>query len=164
MVGLPKKAFPRFAAGLFSALLLVSGLVLSPTLVHAQEKTAKSETPSEDVLGEFVVTGTVQEHIPKIAILPSLAPAYEDVVVRSVVRRDLELSGMFRIIEDKDAPPGTYGFNDPVDVEAWQSLGAEAIVKVDARNHESGKTELLGLAYFPSSGKAPVYETKIVVS
>lgn len=142
--------------------VVLTFLFSHPGSAFAQEKAA--QTPSEDVLGEFVVTGTVQEHIPKIAILPSLAPDYVDVVIRSVVRRDLELSGMFRIIDDKNAPAGTYGFHDPVDVGAWQSLGAEAIVKVAARELENGKVELLGLAYFPNSGKEPVYETKIVVS
>ncbi len=135
------------------------------TIAAAQESTANknSKTPNEDVLGEIVVTGSVKEHVPTIAILPSLSPALEDVIVRSVVRKDLELSGMFQLIDDKKAPPGTYGFNDPVDVEAWQSLGAEAIVKVAARNHKSGRIEVLGLAYFPSAGKEPVYETKLVV-
>lgn len=118
---------------------------------------------SGDVLGEFIVTGNVQERVPKIAILPSLSPALEDVIVRSVVRRDLELSGMFDVITDDKAPPGNYDFEDPVDVAAWQSLGAEAIVKVAARDAADGRIEVLGLAYFPSAGKKPVYQTKIVV-
>lgn len=133
---------------------------VSSDVLQAQEEA----TPSEDVLGEFIVTGNAKEHIPKIAILPSLAPALEDVIVRSVVRRDLELSGMFRIIPDEKAPAGTYSFHDPVDVETWQSLGAEAIVKVAARNAEGGKIEVLGLAYFPSAGPKPVYETKLIVA
>jgi TolB protein len=151
---------------------LATALALSATSLTAwgdgpdkpsATKKAEAPAPSEDVLGEFVVTGTVAEHIPKIAILPSLSPALEDVIVRSVVRRDLELSGMFRIIADKNAPPGTYGFSDPVDVKAWQSMGAEAVVKVAARNHESGRIEVLGLAYFPSAGAKPVYKTKLLV-
>ncbi len=116
-----------------------------------------------DVLGEFIVTGTVTEHIPKIAILPSLSPALEDVIVRSVVRRDLELSGMFDVIADEKAPAGDYDFEDPVDVQAWQNLGAEAIVKVAARSTKDGRIEVLGLAYFPSVGRKPVYQTKLVV-
>lgn len=146
----------------------------TPLTAAAQETPAKAPaTPAspgnvppanEDVLGEFVVTGTAQEHVPKIAILPSLSPALEDVIVRSVVRRDLDLSGMFRVIEDDKAPAGTYGFDDPVDVAAWQALGAEAIVKVAAQNAPGGMIEVLGLAYFPSAGRNPVYETKIVVS
>jgi TolB protein len=119
--------------------------------------------PDEDLLGEIIVTGKVQKHVPKIAVLPSLSPAYEDVVVRSVVRRDLEISGLFRVIPDDTAPTGTYGFNDPVDVGAWQSLGAEAIVKVAAREKAGDKIEVLGLAYFPSAGVEPVYKTKLVV-
>lgn len=152
---------------LWTARLLACTLALCASTLsgsaRAQEKKSDGAVPNEDVLGEFVVTGTVKEHVPKIAILPSLSPALEDVIVRSVVRRDLELSGMFRIIDDKDAPPGTYGFNDPVDVEAWQSLGAEAVVKVAARDAPGGKIEVLGLAYFPSAGKKPVYETKLTV-
>lgn len=124
---------------------------------------AKETARDESVLGEFVVTGVVQEHIPKIAILPSHSPAIEDVVVRSVVRRDLEITGFFDVIPDQKAPPGVYGFGDPVNVGAWQSLGAEAIVKVAAREHSKNKIEVLGLAYFPSAGAAPVYETKLVV-
>ncbi len=145
------------------------GLLLAlahPSSLHAAEddKTSSSApVPNEDVLGEFVVTGKVTEHIPKIGILPSLSPAFEDVIVRSVVRRDLELSGMFEVIEDKKAPPGAYGFEDKVDVGAWQSLGAEAVVKVAARNAAGGRIEVLGLAYFPSAGTKPVYETKLVV-
>lgn len=129
--------------------------------------TTSAETPppppDESVLGEFVVTGVVQEHIPKIAVLPSHSPAMEDVVVRSVVRRDLEISGFFEVIADKDAPSGRYGFTDSVDVKAWQGLGAEAIVKVAAREAAGGKIEVFGIAYFPSAGKEPVYETKVVV-
>jgi len=138
---------------------------LSATAYAQSATTADPSEPkaSGDVLGEFIVTGTVQEHVPKIAILPSLSPALEDVIVRSVVRRDLELSGIFDVIPDEKAPPGNYDFEDPVDVGAWQSLGAEAIVKVAARTTPDGRIEVLGLAYFPSVGKKPVYETKIVV-
>ncbi len=81
-----------------------------------------------------MVTGTnTQEHIPKIAVLPSLSPDLEDVIVRGVVRRDIELTGMFDVITDAKAPPGMYGFEEPVDVDAWRKLGAESIVKVAAR-------------------------------
>ncbi|MFO0572206.1 MAG: AraC family ligand binding domain-containing protein [Polyangiaceae bacterium] len=54
------------------------------------------------------------------------------------------------------APAGLYGFDDPVDVEAWKKLGAEAIVKAAARKHASGKIEVFGLAYFLNVGKDPV--------
>lgn len=140
----------------------LSGLVLVAPGTSARAQTS-APPADESVLGEFVVTGVVQEHVPKIAVLPSHAPAIEDVVVRSVVRRDLEISGFFDVIPDSKAPNGRYGFTDPVDVGAWQSLGAEAIVKVAARDADKGKIEVLGIAYFPSAGKEPVYETKLTV-
>jgi len=134
--------------------------MLMTSAVHAQEGPKK---PDESVLGEFVVTGVVQEKIPKIAILPSLSPDLEDVVVRSVVRRDFELTGMFDVIDDAKAPPGLYGFDDPVDIDAWRKLGPEAIVKVAARKHKSGKVQVFGLAYFLSVGKDPVYQKTLLV-
>ncbi|HOU91578.1 MAG TPA: tolB protein [Polyangiaceae bacterium] len=127
--------------------------------------TAQPAPPAdESVLGELVVTGHVKEHVTRLAVLPSLAPDLEDVVVRSVVRRDLELSGMFDIIPEKDAPPGLYGFDDPVDVAAWRARGAEVIVKVAARRHTGNKVQVLGLAYFLNVGSDPVYEKKLVVT
>src|SRR5690606_4769777 len=99
------------------------------TLIASASQAQQAKKPDESLLGEFVVTGVTQEHIPKIAILPSLAPDMEDVVVRSVVRRDFELTGMFDVIDDTKAPPGLYGFDDPVDIDAWRKLGPEAIVK-----------------------------------
>jgi TolB protein len=141
--------------------LAILTLLLSSVAVA---ETSATTPQSPDVLGDIVVTGTSKEHIPKIAVLPSTSPAYEDVIVRGVVRRDLEISGFFKVISDKDAPPGSYRFTDPVDVEAWQSKGAEAIVKVAAREAEKGKIEVIGIAYFPAEGPDPVYESKLTVS
>jgi TolB protein len=121
---------------------------------------ATPATPNEASLGEFVVTGIKVEHVTKLAVQPSLAPDLEDVIVRSVVRRDLELSGMFELIADKKAPPGSYQFEDPVDIDAWKKLGAEVIVKVAARKLPTGKVEVFGLAYFPEHGKEPVFERR----
>lgn len=138
----------------------VAALALSCATAAAQE--AK---PDESVLGEFVVTSsaTANEHVPKIAVLPSLSPDMEDVVVRGTVRRDLELTGLYDLIPDAKAPAGLYGFDDAVDVDAWKKLGAEAIVKAAARKHASGKIEVFGLAYFLNVGKDPVYEKKLLV-
>jgi TolB protein len=122
--------------------------------------------PDETALGELVIPiGTTgQIPLPKIAVLPSLSPDYEDVIVRSVVRRDIELTGLFEVIPDSKAPPGLYGFDDPIDVDAWRKVGAEDIVKVSARKHPSGKIEVLGVAYFIKDSKDPVYQKKLVVN
>jgi TolB protein len=121
--------------------------------------------PDESALGELLVTGRkAEEKLPRIAILPSLSPDLEDVIVRGVVRRDFELTGMFDVIQDSKAPSGLYGFDDPIDIDAWRGLGAEAIVKVAARADSTpGKIQVLGIAYFLNVGKEPVYQKKIVV-
>ena len=84
----------------------------------AQTVVPEPPPPDESVLGELLITGDVSEHVTPLAVLPSLSPDLEDVIVRSVVRRDFELTGMFNVIQDEKAPEGLYGFNDPVDIKA----------------------------------------------
>jgi len=144
------------------ALVGMASSVLATSAAQAQAP-APAKKPNEDLLGEFVVTGVQQEQLPKIAILPSLSPDLEDVVVRSVVRRDFELTGMYEVLDDAKAPAGLYGFDDPVDIEAWRKLGPESIVKVAARKHSSGKIQVYGIAYFLSVGKDPVYQKTLLV-
>ncbi|HEX2870636.1 MAG TPA: tolB protein [Polyangiaceae bacterium] len=119
--------------------------------------------PDESVLGEMIITSSTVEKLPRIAVLPSLSPDYEDVIVRGVVRRDFELTGLFDVIPDEKAPPGMYGFEDAVDVDAWRKLGAEAIVKVAARRVGTDQIQVFGLAYLMSSGKKPVFEKSLTV-
>jgi TolB protein len=139
--------------------VILAGLGLSA------EAAADAPAPpaDESVLGEMIVSGTTVEKLPRIAILPSLSPDYEDVVVRGVVRRDFELTGLFDVIPDDKAPAGMYGFEDPVDIDAWRKLGAEAIVKVAARKVAADQIQVFGLAYLMSAGKSPVYEKKLTV-
>ena len=118
--------------------------------------------PNEAELGNLVITGHKLDKLPRIAVLPSLAPDLEDVMVRSVVRHDIELTGMFDVIKDADAPPGMYSFDDAVDIDAWKKLGAEAIVKVAARA-KNKKVEVFGIAYFLNVGKEPVYQKKLTI-
>jgi TolB protein len=124
---------------------------------------APAAPPDETVLGEIPVTGSSSEHVIKLAILPSLSPDMEDVVLRGVVRRDFEISGMFDVIADSKAPAGMYGFDDPVDIAAWKKIGAEVVVKLAARKKDAKNVEVLGLAYFLTHGQDPVYQKKLVV-
>lgn len=137
----------------------------SPAPAAPAAPPADAPTADESALGNLLITGTQVEKLPKIAVLPSLAPDPEDVHVRSVVRRDIELTGMFELIPDSKAPTSFYSFDEPVDVPAWQALGAEAIVKVAARpkKGDKDKVEVFGLAYFLNVGKEPVYQKKFVV-
>lgn len=145
-----------------SLTLGLSALAFS-AVTTAQSAAPSTPLPDEHLLGDLVISGTQVEHVTKLAVLKSFSPDYEDVVIRSVVRHDLELSGMFDVIADGKAPPGNYEFDDPVDLPAWQKLGAEVIVKVAARKTTEGKVEVFSLAYFLDVGKIPVYERRIVV-
>jgi TolB protein len=161
--------FVRFRAlvvlGVFSALLGASDVRAeqpAPAAAPAAPATAPA-TPNEAELGNLVITGHSAEKLPRIAVLPSLSPDLEDVIVRSVVRHDIELTGMFDIIKDADAPTGMYSFDDPVDIDAWKKLGAEAIVKVAARTRGKKQVEVYGIAYFLNVGKDPVYQKKLTI-
>ena len=144
----------------------ILGLVGLACSVIASSALAEPAAPQvdESALGEILVTGSqASEKLPRIAVLPSLSPDYEDVVVRGVVRRDFELTGLFDVISDDKAPAGMYGFEDAVDVDAWRKLGAEAIVKVAARKVGADQIQVFGLAYLVSNGKKPVFEKNLTV-
>ena len=104
-----------------------AALALSASSVALAEPAAPAPAPAsppdESALGELVITGHKLDKLPRIAILPSLSPDLEDVMVRSVVRHDIELTGMFDVVKDADAPPGLYGFDDPVDVAFGDHAG-----------------------------------------
>jgi TolB protein len=139
-------------------------LALSLLVPAAARADNPAPPPDEKVLGEILVTGSqATEKLPRIAVLPSLSPDYEDVIVRGVVRRDFELTGLFDVISDDKAPAGMYGFDDAVDIDAWRKLGAEAIVKVAARKSGTDQIQVFGVAYLVSSGKKPVFEKTFTV-
>jgi TolB protein len=144
-------------------LLLLTLLTVSvTTLARAQ---APAPPPNEAVLGVVPVVDDGKDGVKpiKLAILPSLSPDLEDVIVRSVVRRDLELTGLFDVIDDAKAPTGMYGFDDPVNIDAWRNLGAEVIVKVAAKMDKQDRAKIFGLCYFLNVGKDPVYKKSILV-
>jgi TolB protein len=143
----------------FKLLLAITPLTFAATATAEVPAAA----PDESVLGEMIITSSTVEKLPRIAVLPSLSPDYEDVIVRGVVRRDFELTGLFDVIADDKAPAGMYGFEDAVDVDAWRKLGAEAIVKVAARKIDGDQIQVFGLAYLMSNGKKPVFEKNLTV-
>jgi TolB protein len=145
--------------------LFTTGLVASSLLTRtAAAQEFKVPNADETQLGELLITGGEEDNRPFLAVLPSLSPDLEDVIVRGVVRRDLELTGLYRLLDDKVAPSGLYGFDDPVDVKAWRSAGAQVVVKVAARKQANGQVQVSGLAYLLASGEQPVYQKTITVT
>src|SRR6188472_3950056 len=100
-------SFVRFRA-------LVALGVLSLLAFASEVRAEQPAPPNEAELGNLVITGHSAEKLPRIAVLPSLSPDLEDVIVRSVVRHDIELTGLFDVISDSKAPIGLYGFDDSI--------------------------------------------------
>src|SRR5262245_30949324 len=101
------------------------GVVLATSAVLAQTPSTEPSNPDE-LLGQITVVAGAVRPLPKIGILPSLSSDMEDVTIRGVVRRDLDLCGEFEVLPDSAAPEGLYLSDSPVDVTAWGAKGVEA--------------------------------------
>jgi TolB protein len=147
------------------AALAFAALSIVPRHASSQAPAPAADKPPspEDLLGNIVVVAGAGRPLPKIAVLPSLASDMEDVTIRSVVRRDLDLCGEFELLADSQAPDGLYLADSPVDVKAWSGKGVEAVVKVSGKSLGNGKAELRGQAYFVSRGGAPVLDKALQV-
>jgi TolB protein len=152
----------RLTHPLASAVALLALASAAPSLAQTPAPAAAAPDPN-DVLGNIVVVAGAGRPLPKIAILPSLAADAEDVTLRSVVRRDLDLTGEFEVLPDSAAPEGLYLADSPVDVKAWSGKGVEALVKVTGRRLDKDRAELRGLVYFLKRGDAPVLDRRFAV-
>lgn len=112
---------------------------------------AASAGPSEDLLGTVEVNGSAEglPPLPKLALVPIVTTGTADSLVNVVVRRDLELSGQFEVLDDASAPPGPFTHTSPVDLDAWRGAGAETVVRVFAQPAagDSAKTEVVADAF-----------------
>ncbi|MBI4700993.1 MAG: PD40 domain-containing protein [Deltaproteobacteria bacterium] len=144
--------------------LACAAALADPVLRAAWAQGAQEQPPNpNDILGNLVVVAGATRPLPKIAVVPSLASNIEDVTLRSVVWRDLDLCGEFEVLPDSEAPEGSYLSGAAVDVKAWARKGVEAVVKVAGTKLDSGKIELASLAYFVTSGGRPVFEQRLEV-
>lgn len=139
---------------LFAALALSVGSRASP-----QDR--PGQAPAEDPLGNLVVTPGVGRPLPKLGVVPSISPDFADVLLRSVVQRDLDLCGEFDVMPDKAAPDGAYSSDPVVDTEAWGKKGAEAVVRVTATTAPAtGEVSILAQAFLVDKGSTPVFDWK----
>ena len=145
-----------------SAFLIAFAAAIASSLALADNKAPKAEAILENLV---VASGPKQQRpLPRIGVVPSLERNIEDVTLRNVVRRDLDLSGEFRVIPDEQAPEGLYLSTSPVKVAEWKKKGAEAIVKVSGKRLADGKVELRVVACLTAIGDKPVYEKKFEVA
>ena len=109
------------------------------------------EQPNEDILGTVEVNGSGGglPPLPKMAVVPIVTTGTADSVVNLVVRRDMELSGQFEVLDENSSPPGPFTHSSPVDLVEWRALGAEYVLRVYSQPapNDSAKTELIGDAY-----------------
>ncbi len=139
-------------------------LALALTRFAGAEVPAADKPPNpEDLLGNMVVTAGAGRPLPKIGIQPSLAAEIEDVTVRSVIQRDLDLCGEFEVLPDSSAPEGLYLSDTPVDVKAWSAKGVESVVKVTGKKVGKDRAELRAQAFFVRQGATPVYDKTFTV-
>ncbi len=144
---------------------LVLASLFASTLLAAQtpEQPGAAPPSPDDILGNMVVSAGSGRVLPKIGVIPSLSADIEDVTLRSVVRRDLELAGEFEVLPDSKAPEGLYLSDSPVDVKAWSQKGVESVVKVMAKPLGKDTAELRGQAYFVKRGASPVFDKRFEV-
>ncbi|MFO0761938.1 MAG: tolB protein [Byssovorax sp.] len=116
-----------------------------------------------DRLGNLVVEAGAGRPLPKIGVLPSLSSDLEDVTLRSVVSRDLDLCGEFELLPDSAAPEGLYLSDSPIDVGAWRKKGVEAVVKVTGKPTGGEKAELRVQAYLVQNGNQAAFDQRITV-
>lgn len=146
-------------------LLFTSALSIAPLAAADSPPAGDKPLKPEDLLGNMVVVAGAGagRPLPKIGIQPSLAAEIEDVTLRSVVQRDLDLCGEFEVLPDSAAPDGLYLSDTPVDVKAWAAKGVESVVKVTGKKGPKGQVELRAQAFFVQKGATPVFDKSFTV-
>lgn len=147
---------------------LIASISLSLTLIpgaaNADAPDAQAAPSPDDLLGNMVVVAGASQSLPKIAVAPSLAWDEEDVVLRSVVRRDLDLSGEFELLDDERAPQiawNAYQPDSPSHLSHWAKTGVEAVVRLSGRPAEKGQAELFAQVFLVGQGENAVFEERI---
>ncbi len=134
--------------------------LLAPFFVCASTNAAASEG-DESILGTVVVDGSaggqVLPPLPKLAVLPLLTQSPSDTTLQLVVKRDLELSGQFEVIDQAKTPNGPYMRDTPIEWSAWDKTKVETIVRVYA-DLKGKDIELTAEAFLapPKAKKKPV--------
>lgn len=138
-------------------------LVVTVVPVRADEPAATEPPRPEDLLGNIVVVAGATRPLPRIAVLPSSSFDEEDVILRNVARRDLDLSGEFDLLSD-DETPETYRSADELDVAAWSRKKVEALVEVRAAPvANEDKVALRGRVFLVNHGAIAVFDKRFIV-
>jgi TolB protein len=121
--------------------------------------------PNEDLLGTVEVNGGAGlPPLPKMSVVPIVPTGAADSLVNLVVRRDMELSGQFDVLDDAVAPQGPFTHTTQLELSSWRDKGAEYVLRVFAQPaaNNSARTELVGEAYVtPTAQQAAALKARI---
>ncbi|HLK38484.1 MAG TPA: tolB protein [Polyangiaceae bacterium] len=125
--------------------------------------------PDESLLGTVDVNGSAEglPPLPKMGVVPIITTGTADNVVNLVVRRDMELSGQFDVLDENASPPGPFTHASALDLVAWRDKTAEYVLRVYAQPaaNDSTKTELVGEAYLtPTPAQAAAQKARAAAS
>lgn len=147
--------------------LALAGLLLAATLSPGRSRAADPSpsvppaeaAPNDDLLGTVEVNGSAEglPPLPKMSVVPLITTGVADSVVNLVVRRDMELSGQFDVLDDSVAPSGPFTHTTPLDLGAWRAKGAEYVLRVFAEPApgDSIRTQLVGEAFLTPTSQTP---------
>ncbi len=146
-------------------LVAVAAAVAAPRTAARADTPPAAQQPDESVLGTVEVNGSAEglPPLPKLAVVPILVTGQADSVVNLVVRRDLELSGQFEVLDEAAAPAGPFTHTTPVDLAGFRDKGAEYVVRVFSQPaaNDSARTELVGDAYLtPTPAQAAAMKAR----
>ena len=140
-------------------LLLVSSAVLAFASRASADGPATDQQPDDGILGTVVADGSAGGllPLPKMAIVPLITTGQADSLVNLVVRRDMELSGQFEVLDENASPAGPFTHTTPLDLAGFHDKGAEYVVRVFSQPaaSDSSKTELVGEAYLTPKTHPP---------
>lgn len=137
------------------AIAIALGLVMtagSNVVADAQTPPPTTKGSEDDILGTVEVDGSGGRPplppLPKLAIVPLPSTTLADSLLSLVVRRDLELSGQYQVLDVKSSPPGPFTRDLPLDLAAFGATGAEYVVRTYAET-AGKKTRLVAEAFLP---------------
>lgn len=140
-------------------------------LLAAQDVAADPQPaqPDDSVLGTVDVNGSANglAPLPKMGVVPIVATGQADSLVNLVVRRDMQLSGQFDVLDESVSPPGPFTASTPLDLFGWRDIGAEYVLRVYARAaaDDSSKTELVGEAYLtPTAAQSAAQKARVAAN
>jgi TolB protein len=144
--------------------LVLLTLAALPGYAAGQSAAPDTPRPAEDLLGNIVVVAGATRPLPRIAVVPSLSSEPEDVALRAVVRRDLDLCGEFDVLSEGEAPDEAL-LSEAVDPKVWERKNVDALIQVGARRFEGqDRVTLTARLYLAHRGSSPALERRFLVS